>query len=91
MLFRSFDEKYKERNIDVHWFFPNNSNHGNYPNLTIYGSQFQNVENYFLENYAKLLYKSYFDTYCRPYFDKNCIYAFSILGSTSLVWNRETV
>jgi glycosyltransferase involved in cell wall biosynthesis len=47
-FFWDFDKKCKENNIDIDWFFPNSSNHGNYPNLTIYGSQEQTPENNFL-------------------------------------------
>ena len=48
-FFWLFDKKCKENGIQVDWFFPNQSNHGEYFNLTIYDSNYQNVENYFLD------------------------------------------
>lgn len=47
-FFWEFDKKCKEHNIHVDWFFPNNSGHGSYSDLTIYSSGIENVENYFL-------------------------------------------
>ena len=47
-FFWDFDQKCKENNIDIDWFFPNSSNHGSYSNLTIYSSKELRLENNFL-------------------------------------------
>ena len=48
-FFWEFDKKCKENNLHVDWFFPNTSLHGEYPQLTIYDSNYGNIENFFLE------------------------------------------
>ena len=47
-FFWEFDKKCKDNNIQVDWFFPNKSNHGNYSDLTIYSNTELSLENYFL-------------------------------------------
>ena len=47
-FFWDFDKKCKENNISVDWFFPNESRHGGYVNLTIYSKVNISVENHFL-------------------------------------------
>jgi len=47
-FFWDFDKKCKENNIEIDWFFPNISNHGNYSGLTIYSSTKESLENNFL-------------------------------------------
>ncbi|MES2804245.1 MAG: glycosyltransferase family 4 protein [Bacteroidota bacterium] len=48
-FFWMFDAKCKENGIQVDWFFPNQSEHGDYSKLTVFNSNYQNVENYFLD------------------------------------------
>lgn len=74
-FFWNFDKKCKDHNIHVDWFFPNNSNHGNYSDLTIYSSEIENVENYFLSfcNQNKKQYShiiTHFVELCTPFFYK---------------------
>ncbi|MFV5692428.1 glycosyltransferase family 4 protein [Flavobacterium sp. LT1R49] len=45
-FFWLFDKQCKEKNIQVDWFFPNLSHHGEYFNLSIHDCNY-NVENYF--------------------------------------------
>jgi len=52
-FFWEFDKKCKDNNIEIDWFFPNKSNHGNYLNLTIHSNEELNVENNFLTFYKK--------------------------------------
>ena len=70
-----FDKKCKENNIQIDWFFPNNSNHGSYPNLTIFSSKTENVENHFLSfcNQNRIEYPyiiTHFVELCTPFFYK---------------------
>lgn len=68
-----FDKKCKENNIEVDWFFPNESNHGDYKNLSVFSSKYENVENYFLQNYASNKYShviTHFIEICTPFFKK---------------------
>jgi glycosyltransferase involved in cell wall biosynthesis len=74
-FFWEFDKKCKEHNIHVDWFFPNNSNHGSYSDLTIYSSEIENVENYFLsfcsqnkKQYSHII--THFVELCTPFFYK---------------------
>ncbi|MTH17553.1 glycosyltransferase family 4 protein [Flavobacterium sp. LC2016-01] len=73
-FFWSFDKKCKENNIEVDWFFPNSSNHGNYSELKICSSE-TNVENGFLtfleqnkEQYSHII--THFVELCTPFFKK---------------------
>lgn len=52
-FFWEFDKKCKDNNLHVDWFFPNTSLHGAYSQLTIYDSNYGNIENYFLEFYKQ--------------------------------------
>jgi glycosyltransferase involved in cell wall biosynthesis len=76
-FFWLFDEKCKENNFEVNWFFPNHSNHGKYNNLTIFDSKYNNVENYFLDNFANNQYHFIFTHFIElstPFFKKlKCI------------------
>ena len=47
-FFWQFDSKCAANGIQVDWFFPNQSDHGEYATLTIFDSGHQSVENYFL-------------------------------------------
>lgn len=47
-FFWQFDAKCKANNIQVDWFFPNRSLHGEYGNLTIFDSNNKSVEPFFL-------------------------------------------
>ena len=68
-----FDEKCKEKSIEVDWFFPNLSHHEGYSKLNLYSSNYQNVENYFLENHSNNQYShiiTHFVELCIPFFKK---------------------
>jgi glycosyltransferase involved in cell wall biosynthesis len=74
-FFWDFDKKCNENNIEVDWFFPNKSDHGNYSNLTIYSSETKNVENNFLSfchknktEYSHII--THFVELCIPFFYK---------------------
>lgn len=74
-FFWEFDKKCKENNLQIDWFFPNRSSHGSYSNLTIYKSEKENVENYFLAfcNQNKKIYThiiTHFVELCTPFFYK---------------------
>lgn len=73
-FFWSFDQKCKENGIEIDWFFPNSSTHGNYSKLNIYSSG-SNIENNFLtfleENkpqYSHII--THFVELCTPLFYK---------------------
>lgn len=72
-FFWDFDKKCKENNIEVDWFFPNISNHGNYSGLTIYSSTKESLENNFLsfckENKPKYTHIiTHFVELCTPFY-----------------------
>lgn len=74
-FFWQFDKKCKENNIQVDWFFPNDSNHGGYSGLTIYSSKTKHVENNFLSfsekyrpDYTHVI--THFVELCTPFFKK---------------------
>jgi len=74
-FFWDFDKKCKENNIDIDWFFPNTSNHGEYSNLTIYSNESEGVENNFLSfckqqktDYSHIV--THFIELCTPFFYK---------------------
>ena len=74
-FFWQFDKKCKENNIQVDWFFPNNSNQGEHSDLQIYYSTTENVENNFLgfckQNSPKYEYIiTHFIELCTPFFKK---------------------
>ena len=46
-FFWQFDQKCKENHIEVHWFFPNTATHGNYHQLDIIDTKYQNAEVFF--------------------------------------------
>jgi len=74
-FFWSFDKKCKENNIDVDWFFPNKSNHGEYHNLTIYSNETHNLENNFIailkQNQLKYTHIiMHFVELCTPFYYK---------------------
>ena len=49
-FFWQFDAKCKQNNVEVDWFFPNHSEHGDYFKLKIIESKEQNVEIFFKTN-----------------------------------------
>ena len=51
-FFWQFNSQCAENGIQVDWFFPNQSDHGEYASLTIFDSGYQSVENYFI-NFCK--------------------------------------
>lgn len=74
-FFWQFDAKCKENNIQVDWFFPNHSSHGDYDKLTILESKNASLESFFLDyclhNNSK--YESvitHFVELCTPFFKK---------------------
>jgi glycosyltransferase involved in cell wall biosynthesis len=74
-FFWMFDRQCKENNIQVDWFFPNQSNHGEYRRLTIFDSNYTALEDYFL-NFCiinKTAYShivTHFLELCTPFFYK---------------------
>ena len=48
-FFWEFDKKCKQNGIQVDWFFPNKSQHGNYPQLHIISSDYKEVEHFFAD------------------------------------------
>ena len=74
-FFWMFDQKCKDNSIHIDWFFPNQSNHGNYSKLTIHASNYENVENHFysycLDNNRKYsIVVTHFVELCTPIFKK---------------------
>lgn len=74
-FFWQFDAKCKANNIQVDWFFPNRSLHGEYGNLTIFDSNNKSVEPFFLDFYSQnnLRYShiiTHFMELCTPFFYK---------------------
>lgn len=73
-FFWDFDKKCKENGVEVDWFFPNSSKHGNYSELNIYSSG-SNAENNFL-TFVKQINPQYshvfthFVELCTPFFYK---------------------
>lgn len=74
-FFWQFDSKCKANGIQVDWFFPNQSDHGEYATLTIFDSGYQSVENYFLSFcksnatvYTHII--THFIELCTPFFYK---------------------
>ncbi|MEC4004399.1 glycosyltransferase family 4 protein [Flavobacterium sp. SUN052] len=68
-----FDKKCKENDIHIDWFFPNTSNHGEYNKLTLFSSNYENVENFFLKNHATANYThviTHFVELCTLFFKK---------------------
>ena len=74
-FFWEFDASCKQNNIQVDWFFPNKSNHGDYSKLTIYASGNQSIEAFFLDFSKKHepIYThivTHFVGLCTPFFKK---------------------
>jgi glycosyltransferase involved in cell wall biosynthesis len=75
IFFWQFDKKCAANGIQVDWFFPNKSDHGEYNTLTVFDSECQSVENYFL-NFCKTNKTEYthiithFIELCTPFFYK---------------------
>lgn len=74
-FFWGFDKKCRENDIEVDWFFPNQSNHGYYLDLKIHSSQEENVENNFIyfckknkPEYTHII--THFVELCTPFFFK---------------------
>lgn len=74
-FFWDFDKKCKENNIQIDWFFPNQSDHGNYSDLNIISSKTNSVENYFVSfcstnkpEYTHII--THFVELCTPFFFK---------------------
>lgn len=74
-FFWQFDKKCKENNIQVDWFFPNQSSHGEYDKLTVFDSENKAMESFFLDycsqNNSKYEYVfTHFIELCTPFFKK---------------------
>lgn len=74
-FFWEFDAKCKVEGYKVEWFFPNNSQHGEYSNLTIIESGSQNIESFFLyycDKHKKVYTHivTHFIELCTPFFYK---------------------
>ncbi|MBF4517576.1 glycosyltransferase family 4 protein [Flavobacterium sp. ANB] len=74
-FFWDFDKKCKENGIEIDWFFPNHSNHGQYSNLNIYSNTTKSLESNFLsfcqENKPEYSYIiTHFVELCTPFFSK---------------------
>lgn len=72
-FFWAFDKKCKENGIEVDWYFPNDSSHGEYPSLTIFSSNQLTIEQHFLENCGKENYShiiTHFLEICTPFYFK---------------------
>lgn len=74
-FFWMFDEKCKQHNIHVDWFFPNSATHGSYSNLTIIDTKYHNTEIYFADfcktneaAYTHII--THFVELCAPVFKK---------------------
>jgi len=74
-FFWDFDKKCKENDIEIDWFFPNKSSHGDYSSMTIYNSEGESVEKSFLSlykkrepNYTHII--THFIELCTPFFYK---------------------
>ncbi|MBC5841421.1 glycosyltransferase family 4 protein [Flavobacterium sp. F-380] len=74
-FFWEFDATCKQNNIQVDWFFPNTSNHGDYNKLTIYESGNHSIEAFFLyfskknePTYTHII--THFIALCTPFFKK---------------------
>ncbi|GAB1855723.1 hypothetical protein MHTCC0001_05570 [Flavobacteriaceae bacterium MHTCC 0001] len=59
-FFWAFNKKCKENNVEVHWFFPNASNHGDYSNLNIISPDNEIAFETFVLNNIKGKYKTVF-------------------------------
>lgn len=74
-FFWQFDKKAKENNIQLDWFFPNKSSHGEYHKLTIFESNSTSLESFFLDYCSQnnLQYDyviTHFIELCTPFFKK---------------------
>lgn len=74
-FFWQFDATCKANNIQVDWFFPNRAQHGEYGTLTIFDSNHQSVESFFLDfcfrndsGYTHVI--THFVELCTPFFKK---------------------
>lgn len=74
-FFWLFDKKCKENNIEVDWFFPNKATHGDYLQLNIIESNYNNVEHFFTQfitkkkcHYTHII--THFVEVCSPIFKK---------------------
>ncbi|KUO69214.1 MAG: group 1 glycosyl transferase [Lutibacter sp. BRH_c52] len=53
VFFWEFDQKCKETDIQVDWYFPNDATHGDYQLLTIKYDSSKSIESFFLESLAQ--------------------------------------
>lgn len=74
-FFWAFDAQCKEKGIQVDWFFPNQSIHGEYLNMNIYDCKYQSIESCFLAfckkkqpTYSHII--THFVALCTPFFYK---------------------
>ena len=74
-FFWQFDAKCKENDIQVDWFFPNHSSHGDYAKLTIFQNKTTSIESFFLNHCVQNSSKyeaiiTHFIELCTPFFYK---------------------
>ncbi|TBX69245.1 glycosyltransferase [Flavobacterium silvisoli] len=79
-FFWLFDQKCKANNIAVHWFFPNYSEHGGYHDMTIFSSEYQNVEVFF---YAHCQRQQTQYTHIITHFVELCVPVFKKIKKTT--------
>lgn len=74
-FFEAFQKKCFDNNIEVHWYFPNNSNHFGYDNFFIHSSQGSDVATFFFKINSKIkedyqFIFTHFVELCTPIFKK---------------------
>lgn len=72
-FFWLFDQKCKANGVAVDWFFPNSNAHGYYQQMTLFSSEFANVEKFFCEQHNATEYTHIFTHFielCTPYVKK---------------------
>ena len=79
-FFWSFDQKCKENNFQIDWFFPNKSTHGDYSKLTIIDTNYLNTEIFFVQ-YCQTNVQNY--TYIFTHFVELCTSTFKKINATS--------
>jgi glycosyltransferase involved in cell wall biosynthesis len=72
-FFWNFDKKCKEDQVAVDWYFPNTSDHGNYPDLNIIPAEGQQIEHLFLTSLKTQSYHvviTHFLELCTPFYKR---------------------
>lgn len=69
-FFWQFDRLVKKEGHTIHWYFPNEAIHGEYPAMTIYAARYHSVESFFLQqrsNEYDVVYCHFLEL-CTPFF-----------------------